>query len=80
VIAVVAPGGNALARRGELLDIESQRRNVNRAAAGVELPASQHTVVLTHGNGPQVGVLALQRRRIPAPVRTRSTSTPKPKA
>ena len=60
MIVVVALGGNALARRGEPLDIEVQRRNVERAAGAVAEIARHHWVVLTHGNGPQVGLLALR--------------------
>ena len=57
---VLALGGNALLRRGEPLDVEVQRRNVAVAARAVAEVARRHTVVLTHGNGPQVGLLALQ--------------------
>ncbi len=58
---VVALGGNALLRRGESLSAETQRTNVRRAAASLaELIAAGHQLVVTHGNGPQVGLLALQ--------------------
>ena len=57
---VVALGGNALLRRGEPLDAEVQRGNVRRAAEAVALIADEHSVIVTHGNGPQVGLLALQ--------------------
>lgn len=57
---VIALGGNALLKRGEPMDADVQRRNVARAAAAVARVAQQHTVVVTHGNGPQVGLLALQ--------------------
>lgn len=57
---VIALGGNALLRRGEPLDAATQRANVARAAAAVAEVAAHHEVVLTHGNGPQVGLLALQ--------------------
>jgi carbamate kinase len=57
---VVALGGNALLRRGEPADAETQRRNVAVAAAAVADLARSHQVVVTHGNGPQVGLLALQ--------------------
>lgn len=57
---VVALGGNALLRRGEPMDAEVQVRNAHRAAAAVAELASDHDVVVTHGNGPQVGLLALQ--------------------
>lgn len=57
---VVALGGNALLRRGEPPDMDVQRRNVAEAAAAVARIADEHQVVVTHGNGPQVGLLALQ--------------------
>ena len=57
---VIALGGNALLKRGEPMDADVQRRNVAHAAAAVARVAQQHTVVVTHGNGPQVGLLALQ--------------------
>jgi len=60
VCVVVAIGGNALLRRGEPLDAASQRRNAGTAAASIAALAADHQVVLVHGNGPQVGLLALQ--------------------
>jgi carbamate kinase len=57
---VVALGGNALLKRGEPLEAEVQRRNVARAATSIAAIARTHKVVVTHGNGPQVGLLALQ--------------------
>lgn len=57
---VIALGGNALLRRDEPLDAAVQRANVRRAAAAVAEIARDHDVVLVHGNGPQVGLLALQ--------------------
>jgi carbamate kinase len=57
---VVALGGNALLRRGEAPDAEAQRRNIRVAAAGIAPLASTHELLITHGNGPQVGLLALQ--------------------
>ncbi|MFM7783299.1 MAG: carbamate kinase [Gammaproteobacteria bacterium] len=57
---VVALGGNALLRRGEAPDPEAQRRNIRVAAAGIAPLASTHELLITHGNGPQVGLLALQ--------------------
>jgi carbamate kinase len=56
---VVALGGNALLRRGESADAEVQRRNVEVAARGIAELAGEHQVVVTHGNGPQVGLLSL---------------------
>jgi carbamate kinase len=57
---VLALGGNALVRRGEPLEASVQRRNLGRAAGSLAALARQHEVVITHGNGPQVGLLALQ--------------------
>jgi len=57
---VVALGGNALLRRGEAATAEVQRRNVRVAADAILPLTARHEVVITHGNGPQVGLLALQ--------------------
>lgn len=57
---VIGLGGNALLRRGEPLSNEAQRANVKRAAAALAPVARSHQVIITHGNGPQVGLLALQ--------------------
>jgi len=57
---VLALGGNALLKRGEPLELDFQRRNVARAAGAIAPIIRQHDVVITHGNGPQIGLLALQ--------------------
>ena len=57
---VVALGGNALLRRDQPPTAENQLANIRRAAQQLARVAAQHTLVLTHGNGPQVGLLALQ--------------------
>ena len=57
---VVALGGNALLRRGEPAEAETQRRNVALAAFALGAVAAEHELVVTHGNGPQVGLLALE--------------------
>ena len=57
---VVALGGNALLRRGESAEAATQRRNVLEAASALAAVATRHEVVVTHGNGPQVGLLALE--------------------
>jgi len=57
---VVALGGNALLRRGEPMTAEAQRGNVRVAARALAPVAEQHEMVISHGNGPQVGLLALQ--------------------
>jgi carbamate kinase len=57
---VVALGGNALLKRGEPMTAEVQRGNVRAAAPALAAVAQKHQLVLSHGNGPQVGLLALQ--------------------
>jgi len=57
--AVVALGGNALLRRGEPLAAANQARAAHRAAAALAVAAHTHRLIVTHGNGPQVGLLAL---------------------
>jgi carbamate kinase len=60
MLVVTALGGNALLRRGEAMTAENQRRNVRIAAEALAPVANQHQLVIGHGNGPQVGLLALQ--------------------
>jgi carbamate kinase len=60
VRVVVALGGNALLKRGEPMTAEAQRANVRSAAPALAAVARKHQLVLSHGNGPQVGLLALQ--------------------
>ena len=57
---VVALGGNALLRRGEPLTAENQRANAQAACEALAPIALEHELVIAHGNGPQVGLLALQ--------------------
>lgn len=57
---VIALGGNALLRRGEPLTAENQRDNVRLAAERIAHMAPGNELVVAHGNGPQVGLLALQ--------------------
>ena len=57
---VVALGGNALLKRGEPMTADAQRKNVKVAARALAPVAGKHQLVLSHGNGPQVGLLALQ--------------------
>jgi carbamate kinase len=57
---VVALGGNALLRRGEPLTAENQRANARVACKALAPLAYEHELVISHGNGPQVGLLALQ--------------------
>jgi len=57
---VAALGGNALLRRGEPLEADVQRRNIQRAVEALAPIAAAHELAITHGNGPQVGLLALE--------------------
>ncbi|PSW18102.1 carbamate kinase [Photobacterium sanctipauli] len=60
-IIVVAVGGNALLQRGELMSFENQQKNIAVATAALAKLSEDHRVVIVHGNGPQVGLLALQK-------------------
>ncbi|MCM0614129.1 carbamate kinase [Marinobacter sediminum] len=61
MLVVAALGGNALLKRGEPLTAGAQRSNVKVAAKSLaEIVRAGHDLVITHGNGPQVGLLALQ--------------------
>jgi carbamate kinase len=57
---VAALGGNALLRRGQALTAENQRENARAACKALAPVALEHELVISHGNGPQVGLLALQ--------------------
>lgn len=57
---VVALGGNALLQRDEKPTAEAQGKNLRRAGGALAELAREHSVVITHGNGPQVGLLASQ--------------------
>src|SRR5947209_6049966 len=57
---VVAIGGNALLERGQKPDAAVQRENALRAVRSLAPLAEEHQLVITHGNGPQVGLLALE--------------------
>src|SRR6266568_1637960 len=63
---VIALGGNALLQRGEKPDAALQQANAVRAVRSLAPLAEQHQVVITHGNGPQVGMLALESAADPA--------------
>ncbi|MFA9432537.1 carbamate kinase [Egicoccus sp. AB-alg2] len=63
---VAALGGNALLERGQRPDASVQAANVARAVRALAPLAEEHELVLTHGNGPQVGVLALQSASDPS--------------
>ena len=57
---VIALGGNALLQRGQPMTAENQRANIRLAAERIALIAPGNEIVVAHGNGPQVGLLALQ--------------------
>jgi carbamate kinase len=57
---VVALGGNALLRRGQPMTPENQRENVRVACDHLAPIADQHELIISHGNGPQIGLLALE--------------------
>ena len=58
---VVALGGNALLQRGQPMTAGIQRENIRKAAQALAPIATSHQLVLSHGNGPQVGLLSLQQ-------------------
>lgn len=61
MIVVASLGANALLRRGEAPTAENQRENARKTAAALaRIAEAGHDLVITHGNGPQVGLLALQ--------------------
>lgn len=61
MLVIAALGGNALLHRGQPLTADAQRANVKLAAQSLaEIVSAGHRLVVTHGNGPQVGLLALQ--------------------
>ena len=73
---VVALGGNALLERGEVPLAEIQEKHVRVAVEALAPLARDHELVITHGNGPQVGLLALESARDPGcPTRIPSTSS-----
>lgn len=57
---VIAVGGNALLKRGQPMTAELQRANVRKAARALADLAQDHIIIIAHGSGPQVGLLALQ--------------------
>jgi carbamate kinase len=60
VRVVIALGGNALLRRGQPMTAENQRANIRAASEHIATVAEGNQIVVAHGNGPQVGLLALQ--------------------
>jgi carbamate kinase len=63
---VAALGGNALLERGEKPDADIQESHVRQAVDALAPLARAHDLIVTHGNGPQVGLLALESARDPA--------------
>jgi carbamate kinase len=61
MLIVVALGGNALLQRGQPMTADMQRSNIRIAAQALAPVAKEHKLVLSHGNGPQVGLIALQQ-------------------
>lgn len=59
-LLVIALGGNALLQRGEILSAENQYKNIDVVAGLIAKLAGQYRIAIVHGNGPQVGLLALQ--------------------
>ena len=57
---VIALGGNALLQRGQPMTAQNQRANIRVAAERIARVVPGNEVVIAHGNGPQVGLLALQ--------------------
>lgn len=58
---LVALGGNALIRKGEEGTIEQQLRNLAKPIRQIAKLSSEYKIIITHGNGPQVGALLLQQ-------------------
>lgn len=63
---LIALGGNALLQRGEPMTVAAQWRAVSVAAGALAVAARSHQLIVTHGNGPQVGLLAMQAQAFEA--------------
>jgi carbamate kinase len=63
---VIALGGNALLHRGERPDAAVQEANIDRVTTAIAALAHEHEIVITHGNGPQIGLLAVESAADPA--------------
>src|SRR4029078_9123474 len=57
---VIALGGNVLLQRGQPMTADNQRANIRTAAQCIAEVTPGHQIIVAHGNGPQVGLLALQ--------------------
>lgn len=64
-LIVIALGGNAISKRNELLSINNQYQNINSTAKFIAKLTNKYRIVIVHGNGPQVGLLALQNASYP---------------
>jgi carbamate kinase len=62
MLVVVALGGNALLQRGQAMTAETQRLNIRTACAALAPVAEEHQLVISHGSGPQVGLLTLKEQ------------------
>ena len=60
MLAVIALGGNVLLKRGEPLSFDTQERNVRKAVKSIKNVAKNNKIIITHGNGPQVGNIMIQ--------------------
>lgn len=65
-LIVIALGGNAISKRNELLSIDNQYKNINSTTQFIAKLANKYRLVIVHGNGPQVGLLALQNASYPS--------------
>ena len=63
-LVVAALGGNALLRRDEPQTLAAQEANAFRACRSLAAIAADHALVVTHGNGPKVGLLAMQNEAL----------------
>lgn len=59
-LIVIALGGNAIAKRNQSLTVDNQYKNINATTKLIAKLADKYRLVIVHGNGPQVGLLALQ--------------------
>lgn len=65
-LIVIALGGNAISKRNELLSVENQYQNIDATTKLIAKLAGRYRLVIVHGNGPQVGLLALQNAAYPS--------------
>ena len=70
---VIALGGNALLRRGQPMTVENQRENVGVACDRLAPIGEQHELIISHGNGPQIGLPSLEEAAYAEVPESRST-------